>query len=149
MPPGRRRKERHRLRLRWRSSARKWLPGPRSLEAADLVDVAAGHAERRVVTNDRVLVRALEQAVHLPGWVVVQLDLPHAEHVGLVVAGIVGDLLDCLRRQLQVLVEVHESWHLISPAQHSSGTYGWREASAPPASSAGGSLRRACWFRRA
>src|ERR1700735_2848509 len=82
-------------------------------EAVDLVHVAAGHAEGGVVLADGVLVRRVEQAVRLPVGVVVQLDLADAEPVGAGAAGVLGDLREGLGGQLQVLVEVHESCHVI------------------------------------
>jgi len=42
---------------------------------------------------------------------VVQLDLPHAELVGRLVAGVLGNLRDRLGGQLEVGMEVHEAWH--------------------------------------
>ena len=62
----------------------------------------AVHAERGVVLADRVFVGSLEQAVHLPLRVVVQLNLPHAELIRSLVAGVVGDLRDGVGRQLEV-----------------------------------------------
>ena len=56
------------------------------------MDGPAVHPERGVVLADRVLVRAVEQAVHLAVGVVVQLDLADAELVRPLVASVVGDL---------------------------------------------------------
>src|SRR5271169_5435036 len=93
-----------------------YRPGPgryglRSGEAVDLVHVCARDAERGVVLADGVLVGPVKQAVHLAVGVVVQLDLAHAELVGLAVAGVLGDLRDSLGWQFQVVVEVHELRH--------------------------------------
>src|SRR5690242_10962079 len=85
-------------------------PAP-SGEAVHLVHVTAGNPERGVMLADRVLVRPVQQAVHVAVGVVVELDLAHAELVGLRVAGVLGDLLDRLRGQLQVLVKVHVPGH--------------------------------------
>ena len=54
--------------------------------------LAAGDAERGVGLADGALVRPVEQAVHLPVGVVIQLDLAYAEPVGPGVTGILGDL---------------------------------------------------------
>src|ERR1700749_511656 len=62
------------------------------------VDGPAVHAERGVVLADRVLVGPVEEAVHLALRVVVQLNLPDAELVRALVAGVVGNLRDGLGR---------------------------------------------------
>src|SRR5439155_23650786 len=85
-------------------------------DAVDPVDGPAIHAERGVVLADRVLVRPVEQAVHLTVGVVVQLNLANAELVRPLVAGVVGDLRDGLGRQLEVGVEIHEPGHVRSPS---------------------------------
>src|SRR5271169_2243782 len=95
-----------------------YRPGPgryglRSGEAVDLVHVCARDAERGVVLADGVLVGPVQQAVHLAVGVVVQLDLAHAELVGGAVTGVLADLRDGLGGQLEILVEIHESWHVI------------------------------------
>src|SRR6266700_7348909 len=88
--------------------------GP-SGDAVHPVDGPAVQAERGVVLADRVLVRPVEQAVHLAVGVVVQLDLADAELVRTLVAGVVGDLRDGLGRQLEIGVIVHEPGHVSSP----------------------------------
>src|SRR5215470_2564627 len=80
-------------------------------DAVHPVDGPAVDAERGVVLADRVFVGPVEQAVHLAVGVVVQLDLPDAELVRPLVAGVVGDLRDRLWRQLEVCVEIHEPGH--------------------------------------
>src|SRR5205823_11692249 len=87
----------------------------RSGDAVHPVDGPAAQPERGVVLADRVLVRPVEQAVHLAVGVVVQLDLADAELVRPLVAAVVGDLRDGFGRQLEVGVEIHEPWHVSSP----------------------------------
>src|SRR5437763_5968727 len=70
------------------------------------VDGPAVHPQRGVVPADRVLVRPVEQAVHLAVGVVVQLDLADAELVRPLVAAVVGDLRDGFGRQLEISVEI-------------------------------------------
>jgi AcrR family transcriptional regulator len=83
----------------------------RSGKAVHPMDVAAGHPQRGVVLADGLLVRPVEEAVHLAPGVVVQLDLAHAELIGRAVAGVIGDLRDGLGGQLQILVKIHEPRH--------------------------------------
>jgi hypothetical protein len=83
----------------------------RSGKAVHPMDVAAGHPQRGVVLADGLLIRPVEEAVHLAPGVVVQLDLAHAELIGCAVAGVIGDLCDGLGGQLQILVKVHEPRH--------------------------------------
>src|SRR6267154_6795443 len=108
------------IRPRKQPCARRPGPGARhtacgsgpSGDAVHPVDGPAVHAERGVVLADRVLVRPVEQAVHLAVGVVVQLDLADAELVRPLVAGVVGDLRDGLGRQLEVGMEIHEPGHV-------------------------------------
>src|SRR6266568_3369597 len=85
---------------------------PPSGNAVHPVDDAAVHAERGVMLADRIFVGPVEQAVHLAFGVVEQLNLPDAELVRPLVAGVVGDLRDRLGGQLEVLVEIHEPGHV-------------------------------------
>src|SRR5215469_1828662 len=62
---------------------------------------------------NRLLVWTLQKAVDLAIGVVVQLDLPHAELVGSALACPLGYLLDGIRRKHQIIVEIHESRHLV------------------------------------
>jgi len=94
------------------------------------VHVAAGNAEGGVVLADGVLVRPFQQAVHLAFGVVVQLDLADAELVDPAVAGVGGDLRDGLGGQLEVLVKVHELWHVI--VLSCGGLMPWRLARGRP-----------------
>jgi len=71
-------------------------------QAVHLVHVAAGYPQCRMVLADGFLVRPFEQAIHRAFGVVVELDLADPEPVGPRVAGVVGDLRDGLRWQLQV-----------------------------------------------
>jgi hypothetical protein len=73
------------------------------------VHIATGQPERGVVLPDGLLVRPFEQAVNLAVGVVVQLDLMHAEIVGPLMAGIVGDLRDGLGGQLQIAARITPS----------------------------------------
>jgi hypothetical protein len=82
-----------------------------STEAVYLMDVTAGDAESGMVGADRLLIGCFEQAVNLTVSVVIQLDLTTAELVRPGGTSVVGDLRDCLFRQLQVLVVIHETWH--------------------------------------
>ena len=76
------------------------LAHARSGEAFYLVDVAAGDAEGGVVAADGVLVWAFEQAVEGAVGVVVQLELAHAELVGLVaVLGMSRPVANGIRRR--------------------------------------------------
>ena len=93
-----------------------------SQHPVDLVHLAAGDADRLVVLADRVLVRALQQAVDLPVGVVLQLDLPDAELVGRAVPRALGDLLDGVGGQLQILVEIHEPGHVVPPGSRQTAT---------------------------
>ena len=65
-------------------------------KAADLLRLAAVDTEPGVVLAYGVLIRPLEQAVHLPARVVVQRDLANAETVGPAVPGVLGDPCDGL-----------------------------------------------------
>src|SRR3954452_24037143 len=87
--------------------------GPKQLEQrVDLVHGAAGDVERRVVLADRLLVGALEQAVHVPGLVVVELELGDAERIAFLVTCTACELVDRRLRQLQIVVVVHVARHL-------------------------------------
>src|SRR6185437_14937097 len=76
-------------------------------------NLATRHVEGGVVLADRLLVRAVEQAVHLAVCVVVQLELRDAELVGFLLTRPPRELSDCLFRELQVVVVVHETRHCV------------------------------------
>ena len=59
-----------------------------------------------MVGANGLLVGRLEQAVDLAPVVVVQLELADAELVAPSLAGVLGDLSDCLLRQLQIRIDV-------------------------------------------
>jgi hypothetical protein len=86
------------------------------------VRVTAGDAERRVMVADRLLARALQEAVNLAVGVVIELDLPHAELVGSPVPRSLGYLVDGFLRQLQILVKIHEPGHVIPPGSRQTAT---------------------------
>lgn len=73
---------------------------------------AAGNVQRCVMPADRIFVRCLQEAVDLAVRVVIQLDLPYAELIANAVPCSLGYLLDGLRRELQVVVVIHESGHI-------------------------------------
>jgi len=81
------------------------------LEAVYLVDVAAGDPEGSMMGAHGLLIRPFEQAVDLTPVVVIQVNLTNAELVCPGVASVVCDLRDCLLREFQIRMEVHESWH--------------------------------------
>jgi hypothetical protein len=68
-----------------------------------------------MVVADRLRARCLQEAIHRPVRVVIQLDLPHPELIGSVGAGSLGDFEDRLSRQLQIRMEVHELRHTFTP----------------------------------
>jgi len=83
----------------------------RLLEAVYLVDIAARNPEGVMMGAHGLLIRRFEQAVDLTAVVVIQVNLTNAELVCPGVASVVCDLRDCLLRELQIRMEVHESWH--------------------------------------
>src|SRR5215469_1048191 len=87
------------------------VPGARSEQAVHPVHVSARHTEGRMMLADRLLVGTVKQAVNLAVLVVVQLKLRHAELVGFGIPRSLRDLLNSLRRKLQIVVEVHELGH--------------------------------------
>src|SRR6266568_6446323 len=107
-------------------------------DAVHPVDGPAVHSDSGVVLADRVLVRPVEQAVHLAVGVVVQLDLAHAELVRPLVAGVVGDLRDGFGRQLEIGVEIHEPGHVSSPFPGRRVTGLRRKSAGPAGGPAGG-----------
>jgi hypothetical protein len=86
-------------------------PAGRLQEPLYLVDIPARDAQGLVMAVDRLGVRRLQQAVDLPVRIVVQLDLPDAELVDLRDLGVLGELLDRIVGQREVVVEVHEFGH--------------------------------------
>src|ERR1035438_8347467 len=86
-----------------------------SEQAVYTVHVAAGDVQRLVMLADRLLIRAFQEAIDLAVGVVVKLNLPHTELVGSAVPRSLGYLVDGFLRQLQVLVEIHESRHVVPP----------------------------------
>lgn len=77
--------------------------------------IPARDAEGGVVAADGIGVGRLEQAVHVTGGVMEQLDLTDAELVNFTVFSFLRDLLNCFFGQLEVIVKVHELWHALSP----------------------------------
>ena len=73
--------------------------------------VAALDSERRMVVPDSIGIGRVEKAVNLTLRVVEQLDLADAELVARPVLCILGELLDRLRRQLQLGMKIHELRH--------------------------------------
>src|SRR5258708_992603 len=84
-------------------------------QAVYLVHLAAWHAQCLVMVADRLLVRSFQEAVDLAVGVVVQVKLPYAELVSSTSPGAFGYLPDSLRRELQVVMEIHELGHEIPP----------------------------------
>ncbi|MGA2295808.1 MAG: hypothetical protein WA786_01465 [Acidimicrobiales bacterium] len=80
-------------------------------EAGNLVHIATGNTESGVMAANGVGVGRFKQAVHMTTGIVEQFDLTDAELVVLAVLGFLGDLLDCLIGQLEIIVEIHELWH--------------------------------------
>src|SRR6516165_11203104 len=81
-------------------------------QAVHLMYFTAGNVQRRVMPSDRVFVRRLQEAVDLAVGVVIQLNLPHAELIANAIPRSLGYLLDGPRRELQVVVVIHEPGHL-------------------------------------
>src|SRR3984957_16718306 len=96
------------------ASGRGRMPPLRSGDAFDLRHLATGEPQGLVVLADGLLVGPFQQAVHLALGVVVELDLPYAELVGLHVPGVLSNLRDGLVWTPQVLVDIHEPWHVNS-----------------------------------
>src|SRR3954451_11503309 len=86
----------------------------RSEERLDLVDLSTRNVEGGVVSPHGLLVRALQQAIHLSFGVVVELQLTDPVLVGRARFGLGSQLLDVVRRELETVVEVHELRH-VSP----------------------------------
>src|SRR3984885_5924549 len=89
--------------------------GRGSEEAVHAMHVAAGNIEGLMMVADGLLVRSFQEAIDLAVGVVVELNLPHAELVGGAVPRSLGYLVDGILRQLQILMEVHEPWHVCPP----------------------------------
>lgn len=64
------------------------------------MNVSARHTKRLVVLSHRSLVGCVQQAVHMPLLVVVQLELRNAKLIGLVSGSIRTDSVDCPLREL-------------------------------------------------
>src|ERR1700722_15964027 len=98
----------------------------RSGDAFDLRHLATGEPQGLVVLADGLLVGPFQKAVHLALGIVVELDLPYAELVGLHVPGVLSNLRDGLVWQPQVLVDIHEPWHVSSSLQRRAAPVSWR-----------------------
>src|ERR1017187_3612773 len=86
-----------------------------SEQAVHAVHFTTGDVQRLVMLADCLLVRPVEEAVTLAVGVVIELNLPYTELVGSSVPRSLGYLVDGFVWQLQVLVEIHESRHVVPP----------------------------------
>lgn len=84
-------------------------------DAADLVHLAAIDSQGGVVVANSLGVGGLEQAVDLAVAVVEQLGLSYAELVALLGLGLLRDLRDRIRGQVELIVEIHEHGHRPEP----------------------------------
>src|ERR1039457_4169883 len=91
-----------------------------SEQAVYTLHVAAGDVQRLVMLADRLLIRAFQEAIDLAVGVLQKLNLPLTELVRSAVPRSLGYLVDGFLRQLQVLVEIHESRHVVLPRHESS-----------------------------
>lgn len=78
---------------------------------------AAVNTDSSVMITHRLLIRTIEEALHLAFVVVVELDLASAEFVDLTRLGVGSNAGQLLRRQFETLVVVHETWHAVPPSQ--------------------------------
>jgi hypothetical protein len=79
------------------------------------VNISTRNSECGVVAAHSVGIRSFQEAIDMTVGIVEQLHLADPELVHLALLGLLRDLEDCIFRQLQVLVEVHELGHLGHP----------------------------------